>query len=184
MLSDNEPSIRLDAARQLGLLRTQEAVPYLIKLLADEDIDVVEEVGAALGKIGDRSARGPMVATYTRNQEYLSEDFAEAIIMLGGITDIERLKRDSMYWKPVGQKQEPEWYFSTQDILRHMKDAICRSRSVKLEYNPPEGSKMIITLTPERVFRSRKGHLHVKGFCMEHNDTFYLRISRILRLRT
>ena len=182
-LGDSDSSVRQDAARQLGLHKVQEAVPRLIELLEDPDIDTVEEAGAALGEIGDEGALGPMVAVYTKNQEYLSPDFEEAIVKLGGQEDVSRLERDAKYWKPKVPEREPESYFSKRDIVRHLKYAISKSRSVEVSYISLRGFRAKITMTPTGVFRTRKGFYCVQGCGKEDGNTYYLHIRRIIELK-
>ncbi|MBI5360880.1 MAG: HEAT repeat domain-containing protein [Planctomycetes bacterium] len=55
-LSVKDGCIRAECARVLGRIKCKEAVPKLIKLLDDEDIDVAVEVIRAIENIGDESA--------------------------------------------------------------------------------------------------------------------------------
>ena len=60
-LRDDDPTIRRNAARELGELKNSSAVPALIESLEDEDIEVQRRAVWALGEIGDVTAVAPLI---------------------------------------------------------------------------------------------------------------------------
>src|SRR5215813_1946740 len=62
LLDDKEPLVRANAARALGVAKSEEAIDPLIKLLSDKDDRVVASAIVALGAIGDRKATDPLLA--------------------------------------------------------------------------------------------------------------------------
>jgi putative membrane-bound dehydrogenase-like protein len=61
-LADPDPSVRRQAARQLGTRRADEAVPKLLKAFADTDKSVRFQAATALGRVGDAAAVASLVA--------------------------------------------------------------------------------------------------------------------------
>src|SRR5262245_2842016 len=68
-LSADKPKDRMQAAMRLGSIgpRARSAVPSLFRLLSDPNESVRLEVAEALGRIGDRSAIGPLSDTIKRD---------------------------------------------------------------------------------------------------------------------
>src|SRR5207302_626458 len=63
-LKDEDPSVRRQAARQLGTRAVQDAVPDLVKLLVgDPDRSVRFHAATALGRIGQPSAIDSLLAS-------------------------------------------------------------------------------------------------------------------------
>ncbi len=60
VLQDPDPSLRRQAAKQLGIRRAKLAVKVLIELLKDNDASVRFQASTALGRIGDREATAPL----------------------------------------------------------------------------------------------------------------------------
>jgi putative membrane-bound dehydrogenase-like protein len=60
-LADADPSVRRQAARQLGNRAVKAAAPELIKRLTDADPSVRFQAATALGRIGDKAAVGPLL---------------------------------------------------------------------------------------------------------------------------
>ncbi|MCM8854400.1 MAG: HEAT repeat domain-containing protein [Candidatus Thiodiazotropha sp.] len=56
LLETGDEADRCYAARTLGVLRSNIAVPFLIERLKDEDVDVCIDAAEALGRIGDEAA--------------------------------------------------------------------------------------------------------------------------------
>lgn len=92
-------SIRADAAAALGALRTESAVPELIRLLKDRQPEVRESAARALGDIGRAEAVDPLVEALgtlkgQRNdrpgaKEYEFEAIAEALGRLNNPQGVE-----------------------------------------------------------------------------------------------
>ena len=66
-LRHDDPNIRWDAARALGVLRDSRAVEPLISALNDPDPDVRRKAVLALSKIRDRRAVGALQACSEKN---------------------------------------------------------------------------------------------------------------------
>jgi putative membrane-bound dehydrogenase-like protein len=62
MLSDSDPSVRRQAARQLGTRQVTSAAADLIKSLDDKDLSVRFQAATALGRLGSAEAVKPLIA--------------------------------------------------------------------------------------------------------------------------
>ena len=60
-LRDADPTIRRNAAKELGELRDYSAVPALIESLGDDDVEVQRRAVWALGETGDVAAVAPLI---------------------------------------------------------------------------------------------------------------------------
>jgi len=72
-LESRNPEIRYEAARACGELELRAAVPGLIRLLDDPDVEVQEAAITALGQIGGEEARRALEACYERGDERVRE---------------------------------------------------------------------------------------------------------------
>jgi HEAT repeat protein len=79
-LHSAEPPMRFEAARACGELELEDAVPTLIKMLAEQDREVREAAIWALGEIGGREARAALLAAADQAEdEVLLEMIEDAI---------------------------------------------------------------------------------------------------------
>jgi hypothetical protein len=60
-LRDADPEKRRDAAKELGELGNNSAVPALIESLEDEDLEVQRRAAWSLGEIGDAAGVAPLI---------------------------------------------------------------------------------------------------------------------------
>ena len=81
-LGSNDNAVLFEAARASGELEIEEAVPDLIKLLADEDVELRDTAIWALGRIGGREARRALKACCSSPDEDLQEAAQDALAEL------------------------------------------------------------------------------------------------------
>ena len=81
-LGSSDRAMLFEATRASGELEIEEAVPDLIRLLADEDVEIRDTAVWALGRIGGREARRALQACYASNDEGLLEAAEEALAEL------------------------------------------------------------------------------------------------------
>lgn len=97
-LGSHDRAMVFEAARASGELEIEEAVPDLIKMLADEDVEIRDTAVWALGRIGGREARRALQACCASSDEDLQEAAEEALAEL-----------DFM----AGDDQMPSFFFET-----------------------------------------------------------------------
>ncbi len=88
LLSDEDPEIRAQAARQLGDLRYADAAADLIGLLKDEHARAQFFAAEALGRIGAHSAIDPIIAMLEANDDvdaYLRHAGSLALARIGDV---------------------------------------------------------------------------------------------------
>jgi HEAT repeat protein len=78
-LGSGNPEIRFEAARACGELELKEAVPALIRLIADPDREVQQAGLYALGKIGGREARRALQLCCESEDEIIAAAGDEAL---------------------------------------------------------------------------------------------------------
>jgi putative membrane-bound dehydrogenase-like protein len=78
-LAQMEPELRTAAALSIALSRDKEATDALIPLLADPDLHTRRAVAEALGRIGDKRAVAPLLATDTAGDRFLEHSVAYAL---------------------------------------------------------------------------------------------------------
>lgn len=78
-LGSSDNAMLLEAVRASGELQIEEALPDLIRLLSDEDVEIRDEAVWALGRIGGREARRALEACVASSDEDLSEAAEEAL---------------------------------------------------------------------------------------------------------
>ena len=86
------PDTRAMAAAKLGVMRSVEAVPHLIKALADVDSQVRKEVAKALGYIGSETAVLPLVAILNGDCQHLRIDAIQALGRIGSTSAVAPLE--------------------------------------------------------------------------------------------
>jgi HEAT repeat protein len=86
-VNDPDPRIRIKAIDTLGHMRAKDAVPLLVQRLfmRDTDAGTTQRILAALGKIGDARATGPIVDFLSRDVDAAIR--GNAIFALGDIGD-------------------------------------------------------------------------------------------------
>jgi HEAT repeat protein len=82
-LRNSSASIRSNAARTLGKMKSRGSTPYLMDLLQDEDGTVRAAVAEALGLIGDKVAIEALVLKIQDNVERVQEQASSAIVRFG-----------------------------------------------------------------------------------------------------
>lgn len=78
-LGSSDNAMLLEAVRASGELQIEEALPDLIRLLSDEDIEIRDEAVWALGRVGGREARRALEACAASDDEDLSEAAEDAL---------------------------------------------------------------------------------------------------------
>lgn len=68
-LSNEDPQIRIAAARVTGMAKDKQAVVSLIKLLTDKDLAVRRQSATALGQIGDKNAVEALLTAAGNNDD-------------------------------------------------------------------------------------------------------------------
>ena len=81
-LYSSNPEMRFEAARACGELEVREAVPALIRLIADVDREVQQAAISALGKIGGREARRALRICCESEDEVIAEAGDESLAEL------------------------------------------------------------------------------------------------------
>ncbi|MFO7734262.1 MAG: HEAT repeat domain-containing protein [Candidatus Aminicenantes bacterium] len=82
-LEISSDTIRSNAARALGKMRSHASTPYALELLQDENAAVRASACQALGQIGDKVSIEPLVLMIQDNVEKVQESAAEAIVLFG-----------------------------------------------------------------------------------------------------
>ena len=82
-LGNSSATIRSNAARTLGKMRSRGSTPYLMDLLEDEDGTVRASAAEALGLIGDKVCIQALVEKIQDNVEKVQEQAAGAIVLFG-----------------------------------------------------------------------------------------------------
>jgi HEAT repeat protein len=70
-LRNEDPNVRWEAARALGVLRDPRAVEPLIAALDDRDPDVRRKAALSLGKIRDPKAVEPLLACSVKDENQI-----------------------------------------------------------------------------------------------------------------
>jgi HEAT repeat protein len=81
-LDNNDSAMLFEAVRASGELELEEAVPHLLRLLGDEDIEIRDAAVWALGRIGGREAWRALKACCTSGDEGLAEAAENALAEL------------------------------------------------------------------------------------------------------
>jgi HEAT repeat protein len=81
-LGSTDSGMLFEAARASGELEIEEALPDLLRLLGDEDIEIRDAAVWALGRIGGREARRALKACCASDDENLVEAAEEALAEL------------------------------------------------------------------------------------------------------
>ena len=136
-LGDPLPSIREAAARALGWAGNREAVPSLLERFQtpDETTAVKVAVLQALGRIGDDSARGLVVAS-SRDPDSKIREAALYGLALGGLVDAsDRI----VFLRQVAEDQALDLLMRAQSIqaLGNLKDVGSADLLTKLLENEP-----------------------------------------------
>jgi HEAT repeat protein len=76
-------TVRANAARALGRLKSRQSVPYLMDLLQDEEWKVRASAAEALGLVGDVSSVEALVQRVQDNVSRVQEEASAAIVRLG-----------------------------------------------------------------------------------------------------
>jgi HEAT repeat protein len=79
-LHNTSATIRANAARALGQMKSHASTPFLLELLHDEEVSVRVRAAEALGLIGDRAALESLVLMIQDNAEKVRESAAAAIV--------------------------------------------------------------------------------------------------------
>lgn len=82
-LNNSSATVRANAARALGKLRSPQSTPYLQELLDDEDWRVRACAAEALGQIADKASVEALVLKIQDNVEKVQEQAASAIVRFG-----------------------------------------------------------------------------------------------------
>ena len=82
-LGNSSPSIRANAARTVGKMKSHGSTPYLMDLLRDEVGAVRAAAAEALGLIGDRIAIESLVSRIQDNMEKVQEKASDAVVRFG-----------------------------------------------------------------------------------------------------
>ncbi|NIW46789.1 MAG: hypothetical protein GWN30_19145, partial [Gammaproteobacteria bacterium] len=76
-LSHEEPQIRMEAAQSAGLLGSQQAVPHLLQLIDDPEVEVKLAAIWALSEVGGMDARAALEGLLKKSQDENEIDFLE-----------------------------------------------------------------------------------------------------------
>ena len=162
-LTDPEPSLRAKAARSLGILRGQSAIPALLVVLReDRSNDARFEAARALRKIGDPSVGGELLKLVTYADPKVRNEVVLALGRLRYAPAVPELTRLYVRESAVPPKQMDRTYRerllgalafigdpSSKDLfLREKNRRTCRSRST-----PTKGWRA--SPIPARSSRSR-----------------------------
>lgn len=82
-LAQKEPELRTAAALSAALWRDKGATDALLPLLADTDLHTRRAAAEALGRIGDKRAVAPLLATDTAGDRFLEHSVAYALYEIG-----------------------------------------------------------------------------------------------------
>ena len=82
-LNNSSATIRINAARALGNLKSRLSTPFLLELLRDGEWQVRAEATQALGRIGDKPALEPLVLRLRDNVGKVQDAAAAAIVRYG-----------------------------------------------------------------------------------------------------
>jgi HEAT repeat protein len=80
MLENDAPDIRLEAARAAGELETTEAVPRLVELLNDPDVDVRASAIWSLSQVGGEGVRDVLEQMYEDTEDEEEAEFIESAL--------------------------------------------------------------------------------------------------------
>ena len=83
LLSDEDESMQLAAAKALGKLGDTSSAPELVKLLANVDRYQWDDIAEALGKLGDRSIVSELVKLLAHTDKYVRMSAAKLLGNLG-----------------------------------------------------------------------------------------------------
>jgi putative heme-binding domain-containing protein len=82
-LAQKKPDLRTAAALSAALWRDKGATDAIIPLLADADLHTRRAAAEALGRIGDKRAVAPLLATDTAGDRFLEHSVAYALYEIG-----------------------------------------------------------------------------------------------------
>jgi HEAT repeat protein len=116
LAGDSSPSVRQLVATVLSKNAEPKWTPTLVKLVQDPDVEVGREAANGLGKIGDESARGPLLKALAQADDKSRTKFLEAMRDgIGGEGLVIAL--DSVKTEPP----ETTW-FQTKQIMEMLRD--------------------------------------------------------------
>ena len=116
LAGDPSPSVRQLVATVLSRNAESKWTPTLVKLVQDPDVEVGREAANGLGKIGDESARGPLLKALSQADDKSRTKFLEALRDgIGGEGLVIAL--DSVKTEPP----ETVW-FQTKQIMEMLRD--------------------------------------------------------------
>jgi HEAT repeat protein len=119
LADDQSSSVRQLVATVLSKNAEPKWTPSLIKLVQDKDIEVAREAANGLGKIGDETARAPLLAALSSSDKDSRQKFLEAlrdgIGGVGLVLALDSVKQDS---------PEQSWFQTKQimEMLRALSD--------------------------------------------------------------
>ncbi len=88
VLNNSSSTIRANAARALGRLKSHLSTPYLLDLLEDEEGPVRANASEALGLIQDKISIEPLILRIQDNIEKVQNAAAEAIVRFGNMATV------------------------------------------------------------------------------------------------
>ena len=128
-LNNSSATIRSNAARALGRLKSRDATPYLLALLRDEEWLVRASAAEALGAIGDKQSIEPLVQRIQDNVQVVQEQASNAIVKFGKQATLALLtalirERDKFsqraFLKCLGQVGDPK---SVPALISHLRSS-------------------------------------------------------------
>ncbi len=137
-LEDTSSSLpALEAAKGLGILTAQEAVPSLVKAAHSSDIDLAREALNALSKIKDRSAGPPLADLLDSSFKEILQDAAVTVGILRARDTLPKLQ--AMYENPPDRKTRGK----ALEGLAYLGDLVSVPLFIKALWNEEKGYRIL-----------------------------------------
>jgi HEAT repeat protein len=174
-IANSSATIRANAARALGRLKSRPAVPYLIELLQDSSWEVRTRAAEALGAIGDKASIEPLVQRIKDHAAKVQEAAGAALVKFGKISTMPllntlALERDKITLKAVllllGRIGDPK---AVPALIAHLGSSYHIVRQAAMTALTRFGGAIINLLVPllsfnrsdiEELKKDAAGHTH------------------------
>lgn len=185
-LASSSPSIRTNAARALGRIRSSQSTPALMNLLADSDSRVRAAAAEALGLIGDKVSIEALVGRVRDNVEDVRDKAVEGLARMGKEATLPVLnalarERDKFaqtaYLKTLGMIRDPK---AVSGLIGYLKSSYFIVRQTALSALVQFGPSVIPLLLPALSYNKSDIETLKRDACSKGRPELQLRAVKAL----